>query len=232
MQSSSARVGAQVMVLPAPASDCAVQSPNPHRVDAVRKRLLSDELYVDIAETFRALADSTRAKIVHALTDQSLCVGDLAQVVGVSEPAVAQHLRLLAYFADRPRASHGQDGLLLPRGCPCALLTDDGSGPPARAGASGHIEPFEVSDSCVPRAGLVLGVVPLLVVMLLAGEAALRDRLAREARLVVDADRHIYATLVDACGLPTGRIRAPGRQRRMRANRACQVRPPTASGRR
>ena len=95
MQSSSARVGAQVMVLPAPASDCAVQSPNPHRVDAVRKRLLSDELYVDIAETFRALADSTRAKIVHALTDQSLCVGDLAQVVGVSEPAVSQHLRLL-----------------------------------------------------------------------------------------------------------------------------------------
>src|SRR5438128_216470 len=171
MQSSSARVGAQVMVLPAPASDCAVQSPNPHRVDAVRKRLLSDELYVDIAETFRALADSTRAKIVHALTDQSLCVGDLAQVVGVSEPAVAQHLRLLAYFADRPRASHGQDGLLLPRGCPCALLTDDGSGPPAGAGASGHIEPFEVSDSCVPRAGLVLGVVALLVVMLLAGPA-------------------------------------------------------------
>lgn len=48
-----------------------------------------------MAETFRALADSTRAKIVHALMDQPLCVCDLAQVVGVSEPAVSQHLRLL-----------------------------------------------------------------------------------------------------------------------------------------
>src|SRR5438105_14817357 len=76
-----------------------------------------------------------------------------------------------AYFAYRPRASHGQDGLLLPRGCPSALFTDDGSGPPARAGAGGHIQSFEVSDFFVPRAGLVLGVVALLVVMLLAGPA-------------------------------------------------------------
>jgi DNA-binding transcriptional ArsR family regulator len=64
-------------------------------ISQARGRLLSDEMYVDLAETFRALADSTRAKIVHALMDQSLCVCDLAQVVGVSEPAVSQHLRLL-----------------------------------------------------------------------------------------------------------------------------------------
>src|SRR5229473_2900413 len=95
MQSLRSTAGAHVSVLPLPASDCAVQAPNPHRVGAARSRLLSDELYVDMAETFRALADSTRAKIVHALMDQPLCVCDLAQVVGVSEPAVSQHLRLL-----------------------------------------------------------------------------------------------------------------------------------------
>ncbi|MCX6023028.1 MAG: metalloregulator ArsR/SmtB family transcription factor [Chloroflexi bacterium] len=50
---------------------------------------------MDLAETFRALGDSTRIKIVYALADQPLCVCDLAQVVGVSEPAVSQHLRLL-----------------------------------------------------------------------------------------------------------------------------------------
>jgi DNA-binding transcriptional ArsR family regulator len=44
---------------------------------------------------FAPLADSTRTKIVHSLMDQPLCVCDLAQVVGVSEPAVSQHLRLL-----------------------------------------------------------------------------------------------------------------------------------------
>ena len=57
--------------------------------------LLSDEAYVDLAETFRALADTTRAKIVHALSFEPLCVTDLAGLAGVSEPAVSQHLRLL-----------------------------------------------------------------------------------------------------------------------------------------
>ena len=74
---------------------CAVRAIDPQRVERARGRLLNDETYVDLAETFRALADSTRAKIVHVLVDDSLCVCDLAQVVGVSEPAVSQHLRLL-----------------------------------------------------------------------------------------------------------------------------------------
>jgi ArsR family transcriptional regulator, lead/cadmium/zinc/bismuth-responsive transcriptional repressor len=82
-------------LLPAPPADCAVRSVHPDRVATARRRLLDDAAYVDLAETFRALGDSTRAKIVHALIDQSLCVCDLAQVVGVSEPAVSQHLRLL-----------------------------------------------------------------------------------------------------------------------------------------
>src|SRR6266567_8397225 len=77
------------------ASGCSVRSVDPQRVQAVQARLLDDEAYVDLAETFRALADSTRAKIIHALSEQPLCVCDLAQVVGVSEPAVSQHLRLL-----------------------------------------------------------------------------------------------------------------------------------------
>jgi ArsR family transcriptional regulator, lead/cadmium/zinc/bismuth-responsive transcriptional repressor len=82
-------------LLPAPPADCAVRSVHPDRVASARRLLLDDAAYVDLAETFRALGDSTRSKIVHALIDQSLCVCDLAQVVGVSEPAVSQHLRLL-----------------------------------------------------------------------------------------------------------------------------------------
>ena len=72
-----------------------VQAVDRARVDAALRHLLADEAYVDLAETFRALGDSTRAKIVHALSVESLCVSDLAQVTGVSEPAVSQHLRLL-----------------------------------------------------------------------------------------------------------------------------------------
>lgn len=79
--------------MPRPAGSSLAAAPG--SIERARARLLTDEAYVDLAETFRALADSTRAKIVHVLADQPLCVGDLAQVVGVSEPAVSQHLRLL-----------------------------------------------------------------------------------------------------------------------------------------
>jgi DNA-binding transcriptional ArsR family regulator len=82
-------------LVPAPPTDCAVRSVHPDRVETARRLLLDDAAYVDLAETFRALGDSTRSKIMHALIDQSLCVCDLALVVGVSEPAVSQHLRLL-----------------------------------------------------------------------------------------------------------------------------------------
>lgn len=82
-------------IVPLPSPDCSVRAVDPQRVHAAQDRLLDDAAYVDLAETFRALADSTRAKIVHAIADQPLCVCDLAQVVGVSEPAVSQHLRLL-----------------------------------------------------------------------------------------------------------------------------------------
>lgn len=77
------------------AAGCAVRAVDPARVAAATAGLLDDAAYGDLAETFRALADSTRAKILHALSERALCVCDLAQVVGVSEPAVSQHLRVL-----------------------------------------------------------------------------------------------------------------------------------------
>ena len=57
--------------------------------------MLDDSIYTELAETFRALADPSRAKIVYSLLRQELCVCDLAAVVGVSESAVSQHLRVL-----------------------------------------------------------------------------------------------------------------------------------------
>ena len=69
-------------------------------VDAEKARqacsaLLADDVYAELAETFRAMADSNRAKMVYCLLQEELCVCDLAAVVGVSESAVSQHLRVL-----------------------------------------------------------------------------------------------------------------------------------------
>ena len=47
-------------------------------------------------DLFRALADPTRLRIVHLLRERELAVGELALVVGQSQPRVSRHLKLLA----------------------------------------------------------------------------------------------------------------------------------------
>jgi DNA-binding transcriptional ArsR family regulator len=64
-------------------------------VERTRQRLLEDEVYASLAETFGALADSNRAKIIYSLVYQEMCVCDIAAVAGISESAVSQHLRVL-----------------------------------------------------------------------------------------------------------------------------------------
>ena len=68
---------------------------HPEAVRQVRESMIPDEMLTTLAETFSALADSNRMKILFALADTELCVCDLAAVVGVSESAVSQHLRVL-----------------------------------------------------------------------------------------------------------------------------------------
>lgn len=54
------------------------------------------------AAIFSVLADPTRLKLVKLLQGQrgreALCVNALAQLLGVSQPAVSQHLRVLRSF--------------------------------------------------------------------------------------------------------------------------------------
>src|SRR5829696_7633448 len=80
-----------------PAVDHAVtsQATGAERIALGRSILLDDAIYAEIAETFRALADRTRTKLVYSLLQQELCTGELAAVAGVSESVVSQHLRVL-----------------------------------------------------------------------------------------------------------------------------------------
>jgi ArsR family transcriptional regulator, lead/cadmium/zinc/bismuth-responsive transcriptional repressor len=58
-------------------------------------RLLDDGAYLDLAQLFGAMADSTRARIVHLLLHDELCTCDLAALLGVTDSCVSQHLRVL-----------------------------------------------------------------------------------------------------------------------------------------
>lgn len=68
---------------------------HPDSIAAAKDALLPDAEIADLADTFSALADSNRMKILFALATTELCVCDLAAVVGVSESAISQHLRIL-----------------------------------------------------------------------------------------------------------------------------------------
>ena len=48
-----------------------------------------------LTEFFRVLGDPTRVRILDALATSELCVGDLAERLGLSESAVSHQLRLL-----------------------------------------------------------------------------------------------------------------------------------------
>lgn len=44
---------------------------------------------------FGVLSDPTRVKTILAIADNEMCVGDIADVVGVSDSAVSHQLRIL-----------------------------------------------------------------------------------------------------------------------------------------
>jgi DNA-binding transcriptional ArsR family regulator len=68
---------------------------DPAGVARARRAVPTDTLLALVVETFEALADPTRARILYALRKRSLCVRDLAAVVQVSESAVSHQLRFL-----------------------------------------------------------------------------------------------------------------------------------------
>lgn len=65
------------------------------RVQSALPNLVDDLTAVRLAETFKALSDPTRVRIVSLLADAELCVCDLAAALGMNQSAVSHQLRTL-----------------------------------------------------------------------------------------------------------------------------------------
>ena len=65
------------------------------RVRKLRSDLVAPDAVQGLADTFSALGDPTRVRILDVLSHGELCVCDLAAVVGLSQSAVSHQLRLL-----------------------------------------------------------------------------------------------------------------------------------------
>jgi ArsR family transcriptional regulator len=65
------------------------------RVRKIREALIAPDAVQGLADTFSALGDPTRVRILDALSHGELCVCDLAAVLALSQSAVSHQLRLL-----------------------------------------------------------------------------------------------------------------------------------------
>ena len=68
---------------------------NQNKVNMVKSKSLSDEIIYDMADFFKVFSDSTRVKILYALLESELCVGDLVQALDMNQSAVSHQLRIL-----------------------------------------------------------------------------------------------------------------------------------------
>ena len=66
------------------------------KVRSVTGKMKIERFYHDLAETFKAMSDPTRTKIIYALCqEEELCVHDIAMIIGTTNSAISHQLRTL-----------------------------------------------------------------------------------------------------------------------------------------
>lgn len=64
-------------------------------VQLVRSRMPADELLFDLADFFKVLGDTTRIKILKALSVSEMCVADISSLLEMTQSAISHQLRVL-----------------------------------------------------------------------------------------------------------------------------------------
>lgn len=75
-----------------PETECETTAFDAHKVARLTGRIHE---VGGLAAVFRILGDETRTKVLYALSQEELCVHDLAELLGITPSAVSHHLRLL-----------------------------------------------------------------------------------------------------------------------------------------
>jgi len=66
------------------------------KVRSVKKKMKTEKCFHYLAETFRAMSDPTRIKIIYSLSqEKELCVRDIASIIGTTNSAISHQLRSL-----------------------------------------------------------------------------------------------------------------------------------------
>lgn len=61
----------------------------------LKKDMIDGDTSIRLARVFKVIGDPSRVKIIYALLQSELCVGDISTAVGLSPSAVSHQLRVL-----------------------------------------------------------------------------------------------------------------------------------------
>lgn len=64
-------------------------------VAQVRRSMPEEEELFDLADLFKIFGDSTRVKVLYALSSAEMCVCDIAALLGMTKSAISHQLRVL-----------------------------------------------------------------------------------------------------------------------------------------
>lgn len=74
---------------------CVTHATDERTLKNLKEDIDKEKDIVILANTFKALSDSTRLKIIYILSKSELCVCDIANILGMTQSAISHQLRLL-----------------------------------------------------------------------------------------------------------------------------------------
>ena len=74
---------------------CDYMHAHPDTIENIKQIMPDDDTLIDLAELFKVFGDSTRIKILSALSGGELCVCDISKAVGMTTSAVSHQLKIL-----------------------------------------------------------------------------------------------------------------------------------------
>jgi len=74
---------------------CEFMHAHPDTIEKITANMPDDDTLIDVAELFKVFGDSTRIKILSALSGGELCVCDISTAVGMTSSAVSHQLKIL-----------------------------------------------------------------------------------------------------------------------------------------
>ncbi len=80
---------------------CEVTDSHESIIQQVSKAMVEDDRAMDLADLFKMFSDSTRLKILYALSIHEMCVCDLAELLNMGQSAIFPPASAAAYFQAR-----------------------------------------------------------------------------------------------------------------------------------